>query len=71
MNDVSRLLNSLEPEDPRAASELLPVVYEELRELARQRLAREAPGQTLQATALVHEAYLRLIGSENDSDWNG
>jgi RNA polymerase sigma factor (TIGR02999 family) len=56
---------------PRAARELLPLVYDELRRLAAQRLAREAPGQTLQATALVHEAYLRLIGGDPDRAWDG
>src|SRR5262245_16187960 len=56
---------------PRPARELLPLVYDELRRLAAQRLAREVPGQTLQATALVHEAYLRLVGSEPDRPWDG
>ncbi len=59
------------PGEPRPARELLPLVYDELRRLAAQRLAREAPGQTLQATALVHEAYLRLVGSEPDRPWDG
>src|SRR5437870_1349455 len=63
MSDVTRLLNALSHGDQRAADELLPLLYEELRQLARQRLAREKPGQTLDATALVHEAYLRLVGS--------
>ncbi len=57
--------------DPRPARELLPLVYDELRRLAAQRLAREAPGQTLQATALVHEAYLRLVGGNPDRPWDG
>jgi RNA polymerase sigma factor (TIGR02999 family) len=57
--------------EPRPARELLPLVYDELRRLAAQRLAREAPGQTLQATALVHEAYLRLVGSQPDRPWDG
>ena len=57
--------------DPRPARELLPLVYDELRRLAAQRLAREAPGQTLQATALVHEAYLRLVGVDPDRPWDG
>jgi RNA polymerase sigma factor (TIGR02999 family) len=70
MNDVSRILSAIEQGDPRAAEELLPLVYAELRRLAAQKLAREAPGQTLQATALVHEAYLRLVGTE-DPGWNG
>jgi RNA polymerase sigma factor (TIGR02999 family) len=58
-------------DQPKSASELLPLVYEELRKLAAQRMAREAPGQTLQATALVHEAYLRLVGSQPDQRWDG
>jgi len=70
MNDVTRILSEIEQGDPRAVEQLLPLVYDELRRLAAQRLARESPGQTLQATALVHEAYLRLIGSETPS-WNG
>jgi RNA polymerase sigma factor (TIGR02999 family) len=57
--------------EPRAASELLPLVYDELRRLAANRLARETPGQTLQATALVHEAYLRLVGGDQDREWDG
>ena len=68
MNDVTRVLQSIEQGDPKAADELLPLVYEELRKLASWRMAREAPGQTLQATALVHEAYLRLIG-QADQSW--
>jgi RNA polymerase sigma factor (TIGR02999 family) len=70
MNDVTRVLSAIEEGDPKAPEQLLPLVYDELRKLAAQRLARESPGQTLQATALVHEAYLRLIGSETPS-WNG
>jgi RNA polymerase sigma factor (TIGR02999 family) len=62
MNEVTRILSAAEAGDPHAAEQLLPLVYEELRQLARQRLAQEKPGQTLQATALVHEAYLRLVG---------
>lgn len=62
MSDVTRILSALEQGDPRAAEQLLPLVYEELRRLAAARLAHEKPGQTLQATALVHEAYLRLVG---------
>ncbi len=69
MNDVTRILSAIEQGDPKAPEQLLPLVYEELRKLAAQRLARESPGQTLQATALVHEAYLRLIGSEMPT-WN-
>jgi RNA polymerase sigma factor (TIGR02999 family) len=70
MNDVTHILSAIEQGDPKAPEQLLPLVYEELRKLAAQRLARESPGQTLQATALVHEAYLRLIGSEAPS-WTG
>ena len=67
MNDLARILSSIEQGDPTAAERLLPLVYEELRRLAAQRLAREKPGQTLQATALVHEAYLRLVGDQRYS----
>jgi RNA polymerase sigma factor (TIGR02999 family) len=70
MNDVTRILSAIEQGDPRAASQLLPLVYDELRALAACRLAREKPGQTLQATALVHEAYLRLVGG-TDPGWSG
>jgi len=70
MSDVTRILNVIEGGDEKAADELLPVVYEELRLLAAQRLSHEKPGQTLQATALVHEAYIRLVGNENPS-WDG
>ena len=69
MNDVTRILSAVEHGDPTAAEQLLPLVYDELRRLAAQRLAREKPGQTLQATALVHEAYLRLVGPR-DTGWN-
>jgi RNA polymerase sigma factor (TIGR02999 family) len=62
MNDVTRILSGIEQGDPHAAEQLLPLVYDELRKLAAQKLAQERPGQTLQATALVHEAYLRLLG---------
>jgi RNA polymerase sigma factor (TIGR02999 family) len=62
MSDVTRILSAIDEGDPHAAAQLLPLVYDELRKLAAQRLAQEKPGQTLQATALVHEAYLRLIG---------
>ena len=65
MSDVTRILNAIEEGDARAADELLPLVYEELRQLAAQKFFKEAPGQTLQATALVHEAYIRLVGTEN------
>src|ERR1700759_3628297 len=71
MNDVTRILSAIEQGDPHAAEQLLPLVYEELRELAAHRLAQEKPGQTLQATALVHEAYLRLVGGDGRSGWNG
>lgn len=64
MSDVTRILSGAEPGDPRAAEELLPLVYEELRKLAAHRMANEAPGHTLQPTALVHEAWLRLVGHE-------
>ncbi len=67
MSDVTRILNAIERGDAKATDELLPLVYEELRLLAAQKLSHEAPGQTLQATALVHEAYLRLMGSEAQS----
>jgi hypothetical protein len=63
MNDVTRILSAIEQGGLRAPEQLLPLVYDELRKLAAQRLAHESPGQTLQATALVHEAYLRLVGS--------
>ena len=71
MADVTQILKAIELGDPSAAAELLPLVYDELRKLAAVRLAAERPGQTLQATALVHEAYLRLIGRNADSHWNG
>ena len=71
MTDVTRILSAIEQGDPQAAAQLLPLVYDELRELAAQRLAQEKPGQTLQATALVHEAYLRLMGGEQTQDWDG
>jgi RNA polymerase sigma factor (TIGR02999 family) len=70
MTDVTRILNAIERGDATATDQLLPLVYEELRILAAQRLSQEPPGQTLQATALVHEAYLRLVGSERQ-DWAG
>jgi RNA polymerase sigma factor (TIGR02999 family) len=70
MNDISRVLQSMDQGDPRAAAALLPLVYEELRKLAAAKLAHEAPGQTLQATALVHEAWLKLAGS-NRQQWRG
>jgi RNA polymerase sigma factor (TIGR02999 family) len=64
MTDVTRILNAIEQGEENAPDELLPLVYEELRSLAAQKLARESPGQTLQATALVHEAYIKLVGEE-------
>jgi RNA polymerase sigma factor (TIGR02999 family) len=67
MSDVTRILNAIERGDAKATDELLPLVYEELRVLAAQKLSQEKPGQTLQATALVHEAYLRLVGDEPQS----
>jgi len=70
MNDVTQILSQIESGDPSAAEQLLPLVYEELRRLARLRMAREAPDHTLQATALVHEAYLRLVGDEDGTRWN-
>jgi RNA polymerase sigma factor (TIGR02999 family) len=70
MTDVTRILSAIEQGDPQAAEQLLPLVYEELRKLAAQKLAQEKPGQTLQATALVHEAYLRLVDVEEAQHWN-
>ncbi len=70
MSEVSRILSAIEAGDPHAADQLLPLVYEELRQLAAQRLAQEKPGQTLQATALVHEAYLRLVGEGREQHWD-
>jgi RNA polymerase sigma factor (TIGR02999 family) len=69
MSDVTRILTAIEQGDPHAAEQLLPVVYAELRQLAAQKLAQEKPGQTLEATALVHEAYLRLVDVEKAQDW--
>jgi RNA polymerase sigma factor (TIGR02999 family) len=71
MSDVTRILAAIEYGDPRAAAQLLPLVYDELRKLAAQRMAQESPGQTLQATALVHEAYLRLVDGNRAQHWNG
>ena len=70
MSEVTRILAAIEQGDPHASEQLLPLVYQELRRLAQQRLAKEAPGQTLQATALVHEAYLRLVGESEEQHWN-
>ena len=69
MNDVTRILSAIDQGDPQAAEQLLPLVYHELRKLAAQKLAQEKPGQTLQATALVHEAYLRLVGHDGQRSW--
>jgi RNA polymerase sigma factor (TIGR02999 family) len=71
MNEVTSILSAIEAGDPHAAAELLPLVYEELRKLAAARLAVEKPGQTLQPTALVHEAYLRLVGGGDVKGWDG
>ncbi|HKB03331.1 MAG TPA: ECF-type sigma factor [Gemmataceae bacterium] len=71
MADVTQLLGAAAGGDPNAAAELLPLVYDELRKLAAVRMANEKPGQTIQATALVHEAYLRLVGGDADSQWSG
>src|SRR4030081_1033763 len=71
MTDVTSILSAIEQGDPHAAQQLLPLVYDELRKLAASKLVAEKPGQTLQATALVHEAYVRLVGSEPDQAWNG
>jgi RNA polymerase sigma factor (TIGR02999 family) len=71
MNDVTRILSAIERGEPQASDQLLPLVYDELRKLAAQKLAQERPGQTLQATALVHEAYLRLVDREVIVRWDG
>jgi RNA polymerase sigma factor (TIGR02999 family) len=71
MSEVTRILTAIDLSDAHAAEQLLPLVYDELRKLAAQTLAQEKPGQTLQATALVHEAYLRLVGGEQARDWDG
>jgi len=70
LSDVTRILSAIEQGDPAAAEQLLPLVYEELRKLAAQRMAQEKPGQTLQATALVHEAYIRLVDVEKAQHWD-
>lgn len=70
MTDVTNILSAIEQGDPSAAEQLLPLVYDELRKLAAQRLAHEAPGQTLEATALVHEAYLRLVDVDKAQHWH-
>ena len=71
MSSITQILNAIEQGDSHAAERLLPLVYDELRRLAGQRLAHEAPGQTLQPTALVHEAYLRLVGKGDEPHWDG
>jgi len=71
MDAITQVLNAVEQGDPRAAEQLLPLVYEELRKLAAHRLAGEGPGHTLQPTALVHEAYLKLVGPDPQQPWNG
>jgi RNA polymerase sigma factor (TIGR02999 family) len=70
MSDVTQILSAIEQGDPSAAEQLLPLVYDELRKLAAQKMAQEKPGQTLQATALVHEAYIRLVDAEKVQHWN-
>jgi RNA polymerase sigma factor (TIGR02999 family) len=70
MTDITRVLSAIEQGDPQAAEQLLPLVYDELRRLAAAKLAQERPGQTLQATALVHEAYLRLVGNDPERPWD-
>jgi RNA polymerase sigma factor (TIGR02999 family) len=70
MNDATRIMSAIEAGDPHAAAQLLPLVYDELRRLAAQRLAQEQPGQTLEPTALVHEAYLRLVGAGHGEHWD-
>src|SRR4030081_67337 len=70
MNEVTRILSAIEQGDPHAGEQLLPLVYDELRRLAAQRLIQEQPGQTLQATALVHEAYLRLVDVDEAQHWD-
>jgi RNA polymerase sigma factor (TIGR02999 family) len=70
MGEVTRILSAIDQGDPRASEQLLPLVYDELRRLAAQKMARESPGQTLEATALVHEAYLRLVDTTQVRQWN-
>src|SRR5947207_9304624 len=70
MSEVTQILNAITEGDPNAASQLLPLVYDELRKLAAQKLAHETPGQTLQPTALVHEAYLRLVDADATPQWD-
>src|SRR5215470_12252846 len=70
MSEVTHILSAIEQGDPHAAAQLLPLVYDELRQLAADKLAHEKPGQTLQPTALVHDAYLRLVDTEKAQHWN-
>jgi RNA polymerase sigma factor (TIGR02999 family) len=70
MSEITRILSAVGQGDPHAAEQLLPLIYDELRNLAAHKMAQEAPGQTLQATALVHEAYLRVVGGDNDQQWD-
>jgi RNA polymerase sigma factor (TIGR02999 family) len=70
MNEATRILSAIERGEPHAAEQLLPLIYSELRQLAAEKMAHEKPGQTLQATALVHEAYLRLVGQRPDQHWD-
>src|SRR5262252_6137186 len=70
VGDVTQILEAIQEGDPKAADQLLPLVYEELRKLAAAKMAQEKPGQTLQATALVHEAWLRLVGADEQKAWN-
>jgi hypothetical protein len=70
MSEVTRVLSAIEGGDPHAAEQLLPLIYDELRKLAAQKLAQEMPGQTLEATALVHEAYLRLVQGDKAQHWD-
>jgi RNA polymerase sigma factor (TIGR02999 family) len=70
MTDVTQVLSAIEGGDPRAAEQLLPLVYDELRRIANRKMAHESPGQTLEATALVHEAYVRLVDQQNVQQWN-
>src|SRR5262245_43364317 len=71
MSEVTRILSAIEQGDPHHAAQLLPLVYDELRQLAAGKMAQEKPGQTLQATALVHEAYLRLVDRDKPQHWDG
>jgi RNA polymerase sigma factor (TIGR02999 family) len=71
MTAITRILSDIQRGDPAAAGELLPLIYQELRQLASSKMARERPGHTIQATALVHEAFLRLTDVEQPQDWNG